>query len=227
MTSENYSLFRSYIDQNQALELEQYLLNQKIDCKLVDNSPTFDVTFANNPLDKNYQVLVNQLDFSKATDLLEKDAETDLEKIDKDYYLFDFTDEELLEILMKPDEWGEFDFILAQKLLKERGKNVNPEIITLLKKQRIAELSKPEENQTQWINSGYLMAFLGGIVGIMIGWYLMTYKKTLPNGEKIFAYSEKDRKHGRNILIIGIIFLVISFIANIYGEIISTNFYLG
>jgi hypothetical protein len=37
----------------------------------------------------------------------------------------------------------------------------------------------------------------------------LTFKKTLPNGSRIYAYSDNDRKQGNRILIIGGIFLVI------------------
>jgi len=38
---------------------------------------------------------------------------------------------------------------------------------------------------------------------------LLTYKKALPNGTRIYVYSNDDRKHGNRILIIGVVFLVI------------------
>jgi len=91
--------------------------------------------------------------------------------------------------------------------LKERGKEISPEMIEQIKKERIIELSKPEESQTSWIISGYVFALLGGLLGIFIGWYLSTHKKTLPNGNRIYVYSAIDRKHGSRILIVGVIFL--------------------
>ena len=44
---------------------------------------------------------------------------------------------------------------------------------------------------------------------VSFGWHLSTYKKTLPNGDRVYGYSQSDRKHGNRILIIGAIcFLV-------------------
>ena len=118
-----------------------------------------------------------------------------------------FTDDELIEVITKSDEWNKFDISLAKKLLKDKGKEITPEKIEEIKRQRIIELSKPEEGQKGYIILGYITAFLGGLLGIFIGWHLLTYKKTLPNGNRIYAYSENDRKQGNRILTIGYIFL--------------------
>jgi hypothetical protein len=50
---------------------------------------------------------------------------------------------------------------------------------------------------------------LGGFLGVFIGWHLLTYKKTLPNGNRIYAYSGNDRKQGNRILVLGAIFIAI------------------
>jgi hypothetical protein len=38
---------------------------------------------------------------------------------------------------------------------------------------------------------------------------MMSSKKKLPNGEEIFSYQENDRKHGKRIMILGIVMLII------------------
>jgi hypothetical protein len=58
--------------------------------------------------------------------------------------LFNFSDEELFDHLAKPDEWLAFDYQLAQKILDERGKQVDKEFLNSLKKAKIETLAKPE-----------------------------------------------------------------------------------
>lgn len=70
------------------------------------------------------------------------------------------------------------------------------------------ELAKPDQRNRGWIYAGYFFAFPGGLLGIFIGWHLSTFKKTLPNGEKVYGYNVKDRTHGNRILIIGLVMLV-------------------
>ncbi|MGC4022060.1 MAG: hypothetical protein QM734_09015 [Cyclobacteriaceae bacterium] len=151
----------------------------------------------------------------KADSLLNKVGEKASEAVGKDHYLYEFTDEELFDILSKPDEWNEMDFHLARRILSERGKEIQSETVELLKKQRLKELSKPEESSKAWIYAGYFFAFLGGFLGIFMGISFLTAKKLLPNGQKVPAYSSSVRNHGMKITIIGIIMFIISIVIKI------------
>ena len=51
-------------------------------------------------------------------------AEKEIEVIDDDYYLLSFSDDELIDVVSKSDEWNKFDVSLAKKLLKERGNEI-------------------------------------------------------------------------------------------------------
>lgn len=205
---EEFITFEKFSDQNSAKELGKLIAEQNIEFLLENNSFNFDPSFANNGFGKEYCIKLKKSDFEKANKVLADKSETEINDIDKDYYLLGFSEDELIEVISKNDEWNKFDVSLAKKLLKEKGKEITPERIEVIRQQRILELSKPEEDQKVYIILGYLSAFLGGLLGIFIGWHLLTYKKTLPNGSRIYAYSENDRKQGNRILIIGGIFLV-------------------
>jgi hypothetical protein len=69
-------------------------------------------------------------------------SKAQLDNVEKDHYLFEFTNEELYEITEKPDEWGEFDFLLAMKILSDRGLPVNHAKIIKSKQDRVETLSK-------------------------------------------------------------------------------------
>ena len=205
MTTEEFLTFQKFNDKEALLELETLFNDNNIEYLIEDASANFDPSFANSELSKEFRIKLKKQDFEKADNLLQQISLSQIDSVDKDYYLFNFTDLELMEVITKRDEWGHLDFILAQKILKERGKEIKPEVVELLKKQRLEELAKPEENQKAWIYAGYITAVLGGFLGIFIGWHLSTYKKTLPNGDRVYGYSQSDRKHGNRILIIGVI----------------------
>lgn len=213
---EEYSIFKKYPTLEQASELKKLLDSEGIESVLGDNIPPVDVTFSGSTLQHEFEVRIKPSDFGKAEDLLEQQAENIIDQVDKDYYLFDFTDEELYEILLKSDEWNEFDYTLAQKILSKRGKSVDKPLLNSLKNERIKQLAKPEENQRSWIVAGYIFAFLGGILGIIIGYFLWTAKKTLPNGEKVYSYSENDRKHGKYIFIISVIIFPFALVLRVF-----------
>lgn len=204
--SNDHSIFRRFSNIEQALELKIALNSNDIDTIIDDNSPPVDVTFGvGGSLQDTIEVRIKQADFEKAELILEKEAEKQLNNIDPGYYLFEFSNEELYDILLKSDEWNKFDYTLAQKILRDKGKSVDKELLDSLKKQRLEDLAKPEGNQKPWIAAGYILALLGGFIGLVIGYFLWTSKKTLPNGQKVYAYSENDRKQGKYIFIFSII----------------------
>lgn len=136
-----------------------------------------------------------------------------VEGIDPNHYLLQFTDEELIDVLAKRDEWHADDFLLAREILNQRGFNITDKDIAILTRNRMDILRKPEQpSQTTWIIIGYVSAFLGGLLGIFIGWHLASQKKTLPNGERIYEYNAEDRQHAKIIF---------------YGSIISTAVFVA
>lgn len=214
-----FALFKKFNNVEQANELANELKNKGIECQLVDDSPPVDITFTGNSvLQSETQLMIKQSDFEKANKVLDDIADELLVNINKDHYLFEFTNEELYEILTKSDEWNSFDYKLAQRILKERGQDINENLLKSLKQDRIAELSKPDKGQGAWIILGYIFSLLGGFLGLIIGWFLWTMKKTLPTGEKIYIYSENDRKHGKRIFIIGLIILPIVLLIKIWDK---------
>jgi hypothetical protein len=216
--NKQYSIFRKFSSLEQVKELESMLNENGIESIIANNASSIDSTFGSNSLNNQIEIRIKQSDFEKAELLMEKKAEDLINQIDKDYYLFDFTDEELYEILLKSDEWNTFDYTLAQKILKQRGKSVDKELLNSLKNERLKDLAKPEGNQKPWIIAGYIFSLLGGFLGLIIGYFLWTSRKTLPNGQKVYSYSANDRKHGKYIFYIGLIIAPIALILKVVGQ---------
>lgn len=215
---ENYSIFKKFSTLEQANELKELLNENGIESLLTDNILPFDVTFSGNTLHHEYEIKIQQSDFKKAEEILEKNAENLIDGIDKDYYLFEFTNEELYEILLKPDEWNELDYTLSQQILKQRGKSVDKELLNSLKNERLKDLAKPEANQKPWIIAGYILSLSGGFLGLIIGYSLWTSKKTLPDGQKVYSYSTNDRKHGKYIFYIGLIVISTALLLTVFEQ---------
>ncbi len=211
----NFIAFKNFPTRIQAKEVEILLNKNNIKTVLADNIAPVDITFSGSTLQNQYEIKIDPADFANAQEILEKDTENLLNQVDKDYYLLSFSNEELYDVLLKSDEWNVFDYKLAQKLLTERGKNIDPEILASLKKERLKILAKPEENQKPWIIAGYLFSLLGGGIGIVIGYSLWTSKKTLPNGERVYSYNDADRNHGKTIFILGTIIFPLAILIRI------------
>ncbi|WP_179349512.1 hypothetical protein [Winogradskyella pacifica] len=218
---DNYSIFRKFQSLEQASELKALLNENGIETILDDNAPSVDVTFTGNTLQNEIEVRIKQTDFQKAESILEKEVENLIETIDKDYYLFKFTDEELYDILLKSDEWNAFDYTLAQKILIQRGKPIDKELLNSLKNERLKQLAEPEGNQKPWIIAGYFFAVLGGFLGLIIGYFLWTSKKTLPDGQKIHTYAENDRRHGKYIFYISLVIAPTTILFRVVSQILN------
>lgn len=204
----DFVAFKKFDVRERVEALTTLLQEQGIEFKVTEDRSSLDSLYGGDR-PTHYYLNLKQADFERANALLFSIGEKEMDLVGKDHYLYTFTDEELFEVLSKPDEWNELDFNLSKRILKERGKEINDDTIDLLRKQRIKDLAQPDESHTTWIYAGYIMAILGGILGVFIGWHLTSFKKTLPNGQRVYGHSESDRRHGRWILAIGAIMFVI------------------
>lgn len=201
-----YAVFRKFSDPEIATAMLSLFSENRVKAILKDNSPSVDVTFSGNELQKEILLYVLEDHFSDAEYLLEKEAELAISNVDPSHYLFSFSNEELSEIILKPDEWSAFDFKLAQKLLNDRGVPVSDESVDKIKAQRNEELSRQDSLPNHKIFLSYLSVLFGGLPGIFLGYILMNYKKTLPSGQKVYGYDSKTRKAG-----LGLFWLAIPF----------------
>jgi len=162
----------------------------------------------------SYALNIRPEDMEKVRKVLRDDesyADNDNDEADgtgEDYYLFAFKNDELLEVMANANEWSETDVLLARKILDDRGVPINQVQLQNIHEQREVELHRPAKPQVFLIICGYVMALLGGCVGIGIGWQLKNGQKTLPDGETIYMYSDSDRKHGRRIFFLGVAVIV-------------------
>ena len=175
--------------------------------EMEDHSGQMPEVYLGQNFNNDIVVKIHPDDFLKVTGLLDAKAVSLIDTVDKDYYLFSFDNNELLEVVSEPDKWCELDKQLAKHILNSKGIAVTKELENALYNRRLKELSTEEKGSTLWTTVGYISAFLGGILGIAIGLNLWTSKRTLPDGSRIFIYKEKDRKHGQYITLIGIVML--------------------
>lgn len=210
--------YQKFDDPALADDLAETLSGHNIPYQIEKETTGFDPSFVMNNAAVYYAVKVKSADFEKVNALLKEQVNVDADQVQQDHYLFSFTDNELKEVVTKADEWSPFDVVLARKILAERGINISDSEIQHINEERIEELKKPDKPQTTWIIIGYICAFAGGVFGIFIGWYLATGKKTLPDGERVFEYSESDRRHGKYIFYIGIVISVLIFVVRIVTD---------
>src|SRR5438477_6380675 len=149
--TEQFLTFQSFTDLDLAKEIADRLSGANIPVQVEDTSPPIPPMIMGTSLTPDIRVKIRQEDFQKAHAVLEQFYAKQVDLVEKDYYLFEFTNEELLKIIKTPDEWGHFDYRLAQKILKERGQEIQPKEIETLKSERFKEISKSEDIGRSWI----------------------------------------------------------------------------
>jgi hypothetical protein len=211
--------YKKFKDADIANDIAEKLKLAGIYFEIQNENNFFDPTFANNPMNNDIRLKLSSQDFLKADTVLENYYQNLLYKVKEDHYLFSFTNIELFEIMQKPDEWGDLDYQLAQKILKDRGHEVSQTELETLKETRINVLSKPEKSQIALVFIGYALNIFGGLflilnlkfrfiwfpIATILGAIISQTKKTLPTGEVVYSFNARDRKHGNVIVVMGIL----------------------
>lgn len=206
MSTISFLTFQKFSNKEDALMLKEHLEKDGIQTLLEDSSPSVDITFSGNTHENEYLLKVKKEEFEKAHAVLEKQAEAIVDQFPADHYLFEFSDAELYELIEKWDEWSKEDYLLSVKILKERGHDISEQKIRELQYKRIAALREPVPGKPGWIIFGYITAFAGGIIGLLIGWTHWRSTKLDPAGNRCYVYDEKTRKSGRTIFWIAVVF---------------------
>jgi hypothetical protein len=155
----------------------------------------FDTVIIGENLNEQWDLRIPTDQFSRANDLLLANTTVNLEELEKDYYLFSFSQEELENIIRNPDEWGRHDYLVAVELLKQRGENVSKEQLQEFREKKMEVLAKPPKKVPLfWLIAAYGLPVLAilliwtpayydsfndstssGILLVYIGAYVIAY----------------------------------------------------
>ena len=207
-----YVAFQSFYSEEEASVLSELFSQAGIDNMIVKGKPIVDELIVGQDMGNKIFLKIKSSDFNKANKILETQITNNISQIDSDHYLYSFSNEELFEIISKPDEWSKQDFLLAKRILHERGVSLSEKDVSDMTWKRIVEIGKPEKGSLFWIAIGYILS-LGGLFGFFFGLAYLNAKKILPDGSRVYVYDESTRNHGRNILVISCIFIGIDILA--------------
>lgn len=201
--------YKKFKTEEEAIPLLDILKLNEISYETENIASAVDITFTGGTeLEDKIAIKLKATDFERVDSLFHKIAVDNLDLVDKDHYLFDFTNEELYEVLENYNEWSKADFLLAQKLLNDRGQGVSDEDVQELRNKKIESLRKAEKGHRGWLIFGFISAIFGGLLGICIGYHHFKFKKTIPTGERVYAYDVQTRKRGLQIFYVGIVALI-------------------
>jgi hypothetical protein len=224
--------YKSFNDKAVAIELYDKLNREGLQVEWESSVGIFDASFANDEFMHLYYVKLRKEDFSKADAIMMQLLSENNEPPPHDYYLFSFTNKELIDVLKNPDEWNEYDRFWAGKLLQEKSVHVREEEIVQAKTKRLEDLKKPWKLDKVWLLlpgvllswGFYYLYFLATIGCIFLGMYITYSKKTMPDGDRVIAFSPEDRSLGKIVMIVSAIITTLIFLI-IFGVIELPSFW--
>ncbi len=146
-------------------QIKLILDENNIHYKIEDTIPSFDVTFSNSESNIQYILKIRSDEFKKAETLLNEGT---VGSSEDDHYLDSFTDNELIDMVLHPKEWHNWDVEYAKKLIKEkkidmtendiesysRKKQILEELIEYAKNQIISENQNPSDVKKILLSKG-------------------------------------------------------------------------
>jgi hypothetical protein len=221
MSTNNFEEYKTFTNSKQVKDFMTLLDQNQIEYKVEKITPVLDPAFAGNTQNERLVIKLKPNDFLRADKVVMNDIDLSPEELDPDYYLLHFSDDELMDVVVKKDEWNDFDYILALKLLKKRGKEISPDVLETIRRQRQADLSRHLPFPKLLIIAGYIFALFGGLISIFIGLQLLWETKKLPDGSKMYAYNPSVKNHGKLIFSLGLIFLIFTLLFNLREEFVN------
>jgi hypothetical protein len=205
-----YEIFKSFYNETEATDMMNLLLEHGIHAKTEKTKPILDKVITGDNMQPSLHLKIDPVHFEKAHQILEDYIRMHIDQAEPDYYLYSFSDNELMEILKKPEEWNHQDIIIAQKILNERGKPVTDNQVNRLRAERIQQLAVVEKEDPVWIVYGYLLTILVSLAGFFFGLFLLTTKKLLPDGTKVMMYARYIRIHGLVMMMLSAVYVVLA-----------------
>jgi|GEM_PF-2192627 len=213
----NYVLLRVFREEEDLKFFTEIFDDCNVDYKidnpqsLSDNTlaTAYGVQVAEDAMQYKFMLMVAEDDFERAQAELRSHITEYFRNAgtEENSLLNDFSDEELLDVIKKPDEWSIEDIAIAQSLLDKHGKHVSDEVVETYRQKRLEEVRKPKFGGYVTIIIGYIFAFLGGIIGIFLAASLLG-KKRIFNGEKVYVYDKTTRTNAIVYLIISILVII-------------------
>lgn len=201
--------YRKFTNVDAAKEVMELLTENDIECHLQDNTHAYVKIVGYNQIDIGISLNIQGSNFEKADKILETYYDKDIDQTDKSYYLFDFSDDELKEIVENPYDWGQFDQQLAKKILKEKGIDYSDTYIQNIKNEKTIELSQVKKVPVIKLIAGYIFSILLPPIGLLIAVTIIYNRNLLPNGERFYVHPASDRMQGKIMAVISILLSII------------------
>ncbi|QIF00725.1 hypothetical protein [Roseimicrobium sp. ORNL1] len=181
-----------------------------ISFRLSDDSLTPDVSALGRSSNPACLVLIPESAEIQAREaLLENARKEALGEVDPSHPMTTWSDEDLTKTLAEPSEWSPYEIAVAEKLLRDRGREVAPVRYFATNRKAPAQERAPEGPASHQeplpglkaANSlmtifGFVSSTAGGLIGLIIASSYVFSTDQLPDGQKRWTYDPKSRVVG-------------------------------
>jgi hypothetical protein len=165
------------------------------------------------PMPEHY-IKIRPSDFTKANEIVEEFYKNIAVTVGKDYYLYDFSDDQILDVANHKNEWGDLNYYVALEILTKRGISYDKQLTNALEEEAAA--IAPHPAKPFYLVLIYILLAVSfilpypylSIAGLIVGSFLYGASKTLKNGTRIPYYDANSRKNGIIIIAIAVLSIV-------------------
>jgi hypothetical protein len=198
-----FATYRTFIDPEMAEELTRVLDEHGIPYRVERAKPPVDLAFT---ADQTHERVLFSIppDLFVSADRAQESMTPAEGNIDEDHYLNDFSDDELIEVLHKAREWHPADVTTARRLLASRGVDIEEAKVAEQQAKHLEKQRQPIRASFALIAVGFIFSLLGGLIGLGIGWSLVSMKERDATGKTYHRYDHRSRDLGRCMIFLGL-----------------------
>jgi len=211
-----FEFYRNFELESEMEKVKNLFDQHSIEFEATSVETIIDEVFVGKGMIPKFTIKLKTQDFKRASEILKKQAENEMDLYGGFEHLNELTDEELTEIVLKPYEWSIESEIAAKKILKARGVEISEQEIKDHKFNFQREFFKGKSVHIG-IQLAYFVAIILGfyihivfiIAGLGMGYYYAYGKTTDREGNRYYLYDKRAREIGKFIFVGGIIAFVI------------------
>lgn len=218
-----YVLYRSFINKEEAIELKNLLDAHQISCLLNIPRISIDPSIIGKGIENQATIKVLVGDLKRVDSLLEEEIKQIPNEIFQKHPLQHSTDEELYAVLIKPDEWSIENVTIAKMILAKRGKVITEDEIERLRSERIDQIRKGKEGSLFVIISLLVLTVLElfqnqmlfSLISIGVGGYYFYAKNYDLNGDIYQDYNPSTRRIGLIMALVALVFILVQVLSTL------------
>ncbi len=207
-------IFKSLSNIEEIEQIAEQLAQHNIAYEIESPPQLLDKNFIGELAMPDHYLKIKAADFSKANNIVDELYKNIAATIDKEYFLFDFTEEQLLQVVNNKNDWGDLNYHIALELIRRMGITYNHQLTNELEAEAAAIAPKTVNPIYLFITYALLlMSFILpipylSIGALIIGLFLYGATKTLRTGIKVNYYDDGSRKNGIAIIVIACLSII-------------------